>query len=201
MNSRHRASLSSGGCHPGSPSNGSGPCHHPSTTGDCWRSPTWRAAARRQRRAMLITESRAEAAEHIRHFQPLASHKPAVRRARGPARLARRECLQRTGRGADLAGGDHEISRRGAQIAMPEQQLDGAQIGAGLQQMNREGVAQRMRRDRLADAAPLRASRQVRSMVSGRPAGRAIAGEQPLSGMGALPIVPEHIKSLGGSMT
>ena len=28
----------------------------------------------RQRGAMLITESRAEAAEHIRHFQPLAGH-------------------------------------------------------------------------------------------------------------------------------
>jgi hypothetical protein len=34
---------------------------------------------------MLITESRAEVAEHIRHFQPLAGHRPAVRRARGPA--------------------------------------------------------------------------------------------------------------------
>jgi len=30
---------------------------------------------RRQRRAMLVTESLAEVAEHIRHFQPLASHK------------------------------------------------------------------------------------------------------------------------------
>jgi hypothetical protein len=27
-----------------------------------------------QRRPMLIAESRAEAAEHIRHFQPLAGH-------------------------------------------------------------------------------------------------------------------------------
>ena len=33
---------------------------------------------------------------------------------------------------------------------MTEQQLDGAQIGAGLQQMDGEGVAQGMRRDRLA---------------------------------------------------
>ena len=30
----------------------------------------------RQRRAMLITESRAEVAEHVRHFQPLAGHGP-----------------------------------------------------------------------------------------------------------------------------
>ena len=28
----------------------------------------------RQRRAMLVTESRAEVAEHVRHFQPLAGH-------------------------------------------------------------------------------------------------------------------------------
>ena len=28
----------------------------------------------RQRRAMLVTESLAEVAEHIRHFQPLAGH-------------------------------------------------------------------------------------------------------------------------------
>jgi len=29
---------------------------------------------RGQRRAVLVTESRAEVAEHVRHFQPLASH-------------------------------------------------------------------------------------------------------------------------------
>ena len=29
---------------------------------------------RRQRRAVRLTESRAEAAEHVRHFQPLAGH-------------------------------------------------------------------------------------------------------------------------------
>ncbi len=38
-----------------------------------------------QRRAMLITESRAEVAEHIRHLQPPVGHGPAVRRERGPA--------------------------------------------------------------------------------------------------------------------
>ena len=31
----------------------------------------------RQRRAVPVTESRAEVAEHIRHFQPLAGHEPA----------------------------------------------------------------------------------------------------------------------------
>src|ERR1700688_3884727 len=41
-----------------------------------------------QRRAMAIAESRAEVAEHIRHFQPLAGHGPDVRRERGPVRPA-----------------------------------------------------------------------------------------------------------------
>src|SRR5208283_611287 len=39
-----------------------------------------------QRRAMPITESRAEVAEHIRHLQPRVAHGRALRRARGPAR-------------------------------------------------------------------------------------------------------------------
>jgi len=37
---------------------------------------------------------------------------------------------------------------------MTKQQLDRAMIGAGLQQVNSERVAQGMRRDRFADAAP-----------------------------------------------
>ena len=45
---------------------------------------------RRQRRPVLLTKSRAEAAEHVRHFQPLAGHETQVRRVSGPARLARR---------------------------------------------------------------------------------------------------------------
>src|SRR5438270_8443737 len=105
---------------------------------------------------MLITKSRAEMAEHIRHFQPLAGHGTRSSggyevRCSGWNSLNR---LQRTGGGADLAGGDQQISRRGAQIAMAEQQLDGAQVSAGLQQVDGEGVSQGMWPDRLADPAP-----------------------------------------------
>ena len=77
----------------------------------------------RQRRAMLLTERRAEVAEYVRHFQPLAGHR--IRASGGyEVRRVRHEDverLQRTGGGADLAGGDHEISRRGAQVAMTKQ--------------------------------------------------------------------------------
>src|SRR5207244_12837191 len=44
----------------------------------------------------------------------------------------------------------------GFQITVPEQDLDGAQVGAGLQQVSRPTVAQRMRGDAFADASPTR---------------------------------------------
>src|SRR5437660_12451220 len=42
------------------------------------------------------------------------------------------------------------------QVAMPEQNLNGAQIGARLQQVSRPTVAQGMRGDAFADAGPVR---------------------------------------------
>src|SRR5882724_6274566 len=44
----------------------------------------------------------------------------------------------------------------GFQIAMPEQNLEGAQVGAGLQQVGRPTVAQRMRGDAFTDAGAAR---------------------------------------------
>ncbi len=46
---------------------------------------------------------------------------------------------------------------------MPKQQLDGAQIGAGLKEMDGKGVAQRVRRDRLDEVRPVRTVRQASS--------------------------------------
>ncbi len=39
------------------------------------------AARAGQRRAILVTKSRAEVAEYVRHFEPFARHGRAVRRA------------------------------------------------------------------------------------------------------------------------
>jgi len=47
---------------------------------------------------------------------------------------------------------DHVAPGRSFQAAMPQQDLDGAQIGARLQQRDREAVAQRMRRDLLGNS-------------------------------------------------
>ena len=81
-----------------------------------------------QRRAMLVTKSLAEVAEPIRYFQPAADH--GIRLSdRHELRCGWRDDLQRlqrTGGGADLAGGDQKIFSRGAQIAVTEQQLDRA---------------------------------------------------------------------------
>jgi len=49
--------------------------------------------------------------------------------------------IQGAGGGAHLAGGDPQIPGGGGQAAVPQQQLNGADVGAGLQQMNREGVS------------------------------------------------------------
>src|SRR6516165_4422030 len=44
-----------------------------------------------------------------------------------------------------MAPGQMQIDRRFLQVAMPQQHLDGAQVGAGFEQMGREAVAQSVR--------------------------------------------------------
>jgi hypothetical protein len=79
-----------------------------------------------------------------------------------------------------------------------EQQLDGAEIGTGLQQVNGKGVTQGVRRHRFADAAlqPYLPTGAIDGGWSDWLPG-AVTGKQPLSGMGALPIVPEHGQQFG----
>jgi len=93
---------------------------------------------RAQRRAMLRTIGVAVAAEHVRHFRPRPGH-----RRRGSEVLGHggrrcdgrwtRQQLQGAHRGADLAGGDPQIAGCSRQAAVTEQQLNGADVGAGLQ--------------------------------------------------------------------
>ena len=78
---------------------------------------------------------------------------------------------------------------------MPEQQLNRAQIGAGLQQMNGERVAQGMWRHWLCDAA-LRPYLPA-YVVDGERTNwliRPITGKQLGTGMGSSPILPEQIE-------
>jgi hypothetical protein len=78
---------------------------------------------------------------------------------------------------------------------MTEQQLDGAQIGAGFQQMNGEGVAQGVRCDRPDDARPL--SRLPAGELHGEPRNRLagpIARKQPDLRMRLFPILPQSVQ-------
>lgn len=141
---------------------------------------------------MLIAKSRAEAVEDVRHFLSLADHGQVsggheIRGGCGHALQG----IQRAGRGADFAGGDTQISSRGVEDAMAEQQLDGAQIGAGLQQMNGERMPQRMRSDRFAATRllkhlpPCDLDGTRRDMLLGP-----ITWKQPFFWMGLLPVGP-----------
>ena len=45
------------------------------------------------------------------------------------------ECIERTGGGAKMAAGEMQIDRRFLKVAMTEQHLDGAQVGAALSRL------------------------------------------------------------------
>jgi hypothetical protein len=136
-------------------------------------------------------------AEHVRHFQPIVGHGT---RASGGYEVRggwwdSRQRFEWAGGGAHFAGGDQQVSCRGAEIAMSEQQLNGAQVGARLQQVNGERVAQGMRCHRFRDAAL--GPHLPANVVDGERADwliRPITGKQPGTGMGSSPILPEQIE-------
>ena len=104
----------------------------------------------RQRPAGLLTIGVAVAAEDVRHFERRAIHGAARSEVRGRRRRrlgcdGAREPVQRTRRRTDLDRGNPQIARGGRQTAMAEQQLNGADVGAGFQEMDGKRVAQRMR--------------------------------------------------------
>ena len=81
---------------------------------------------------------------------------------------------------------------------MAQQQLDGTQVSARLQQVYGEGVPQRMRRNRFADPAlrPHLATGAVDGERMHRPVG-SVTREQPCAGPSALPIVAQQFEQSG----
>ena len=80
---------------------------------------------------------------------------------------------------------------------MTEQQLNGAQIGAGFEQMYREGVAQRMRRDCLGEAgASMCLLTGVFDSLSRDRLTRVTAREQPVLRAHGLPVAAQGIQQL-----
>ena len=62
------------------------------------------------------------------------------------------QLLEGIRRRLQMAPREVEIDGRVREVGVPEQHLDGAQVGAGLQQMRRVAVSQRVRADVLVDA-------------------------------------------------
>jgi hypothetical protein len=92
-----------------------------------------------------LTIRLAVAMEDVRHLQ--CGHGRIGSGRRGALEL---EPVERAGRVADCRGSDLGIAGCGRQVAMTEERLDLADVGAGLERMGGEAVAERMDGDRLA---------------------------------------------------
>ena len=100
------------------------------------------ALGRGEGRPSLDPKGRPVAAEHLRHGGRHARHRqPSVGRWRD-GRHGPREEVEWTGGGAHRDRRDPKIARRGLEPAMPEQELNRAQIGARVEEMDREGVSE-----------------------------------------------------------
>ena len=85
---------------------------------------------------------------------------------------------------------------------MPEQQLDAPHVGAGLQKVGGKGVTQRMRRDRLGDAAgALRLLARLAHGIAGDGPLRDVPREQPGPGCPTLQYERRSASRRGESMT
>jgi hypothetical protein len=80
---------------------------------------------------------------------------------------------------------------------MAKEQLDGAQVGAGFEQVNREGVAQRMRADGFGDASTQ--ARRSAGMLDGVRGDRLaeIPREEPLFRPHNPPVVTQRVEQFG----
>ena len=146
------------------------------------------ALRHRERSAVLMTIGFAVAAKHIGHFELRAIHVPELEvlwwSGLGLSGNRLREQIEWAGRGAHLGSGDAQIAGRGSQAAMTKQQLNGAHVGAGFQQMNCECVPKRMRCDRFKNPAnSMRLLARVLHRRPGNVAADSIAWEEPLLGL------------------
>ena len=103
--------------------------------------------------------------------------------------------IEWTGGGAHRDGRDSQIPGRGREAAVAEQELDRAYVCPPFKEMDRKGMPQRMRCDRLGDAAKSMSFLacffdRARGDVSAQDA----AWKQPLPGFFHLPPVPENLK-------
>ena len=85
-----------------------------------------------------------------------------------------RQQIERALDAGDHAGGDARVARRGVQFIVAQKRLDDSDIGAALEQMGGEAVAQRVQRHALLD--PRRIGRLVEQAAQ-------LAGGHRLAGL------------------
>ena len=157
------------------------------------------AVRRREGGPDLGPKGIAVAAEHLRHGERGAWHDRSSVDDLCAFWDGPWEQIQRTRGRADRGGRDPQVLRRGRQTPMPEQELelDGAQVGAGLKQMDGERMAEQMRRNRFGES---RALGGAPAGKEDRPASdrrlRAGAGKEPMPGPFHLPPVAEDGQQL-----
>ena len=109
-------------------------------------------------RSIPIQETIALHAENVGHLEGGPSHSLSFRLKRAADVLAagQSERIQRVGDRLQMPLRQVQVLSGGLQIAMSQQDLDGAQVGACFQQVGGPTVTQRMRRNAFVDASPAR---------------------------------------------
>jgi hypothetical protein len=110
-----------------------------------------------ERSAVFMTIGFAVAAKHIRHLKLWAIHVPELEKlwssGLGLSGNRPREQIEGADSGTDFAGSDAQIAGRGSQTTMTQQQLNGAHIRSGFEQVCCKTVPKGMGRDRFGNAA------------------------------------------------
>ena len=128
-------------------------------------------------------------AEDVRNLQ-MQSGQGALRSASLAFPAFRRgQVVQRAVDRRDHADGNARIMRRRGELGVPEQCLDDSDVHAALQEMRREGMAQRVQGDRLGDAGRSRRLLEQPRNLSRRKMPATIAGEKHAIGSGHAPVV------------
>src|SRR5712691_3885301 len=79
-----------------------------------------------------------------------------------------RQQVERALDAGDHAGGDTRVARRRVQFVVTQKRLDDSNIGAALEQMGREAVAQRVQRHALLDPGRVRRFMEQAVELAGR---------------------------------
>jgi len=78
----------------------------------------------------------------------------------------------------DHAGGDARVARRRLQFVVAQQRLDNSDVGAALEEVGGEAVAQRVQRHRLLDPGRVgRLVKQTAQLAGGHRLARSVAGK------------------------